>query len=770
MSHLNFGQKSRAIAFNFISRAMLCLLLSIFGINEPVAQATPGTGENGWVWQNPLPEGNPLYGITCPTATNCFAVGDGGTVVATTGGSWTALTSGTTKALRSISCINSTTCYAAGDNGAILKTTDSGTTWTSQNSGTTGNLKKIACFAPDTCYAITDHISGVLKTIDGCTTWTTIKVIDDLRDLTCPDINTCFTIDKNTIYKTADGGTNWQSYPISLGYSGSRGLVVIICVDTITCYLAANGDKGLGGISRSILKTTDSGNTWNDLPNSPPFSSVNSYSAITCPDADTCYLVGSYGNGIIKTIDGGTTWTFPYNTSDLRYSLNATTCLNSTSCYFAGTVGRIFQTDDGGITLNNKLDGISNNWQGVDCLNNAVCYVAGDNGKILKTVTGGNLWTELNTGTNQKFTAIKCLTTLICYAAGSNGVYKTTDGGNIWNNRSNGISLFLWAISCPTLDICYTVGGNSNIFGSGSAIYKSIDGGDNWNSINSPVSNPLTSVNCPDTETCYIANTGLYKTFDGGANWTSNQILPISSISSISCVDSNNCYAVRRSYGFCAVTGPPAPEKSCEAVLKTINGGNSWNVKPFGNTYDIICQNLTTCFAVGNDGRIAYTNDGGTTWTYTNAAYGIGFTRISCPSTCTAIGNYGVIMSNHNFQCVASLVKNGDDDGTCGTLRYALSVAKEGDTVTFDNNLSTPVVINLTSGLNLPKGVALDGQNKCGPDGPGITLQGNGAPGNGLTLNGNNTLRGLRIEGFGGNQIAFNNSRNNRLSCVVLKE
>jgi photosystem II stability/assembly factor-like uncharacterized protein len=777
MPHLNLGRSSRVIAFNFTSLAILCLLLSLFGINEPVAQATPGTGENGWVWQNPLPQGNPLYGITCPTATNCLAVGDGGTIVATTDGSWTALTSGTTKALRSISCINSTTCYAAGDTGTIVKTTDSGNTWTLQSSGTTANLKKIICFAPDTCYAITNPSLGLLKTDNGGNSWTTILTNNGLRDLTCPSINICFTIDRTTIYKTADSGATWQNYGFNIGgglYSYPYdGLSVIGCANNTTCYVGVSlGGKGLppSELSKSVLKTVDSGLSWNSLPNSPPTALFNSYSAILCPDPNTCYLTGGYGYGITKTDDGGATWTFPNNSVDSLYNLNEIACLNPLNCYFVGNYGRIYQTVNGGVTWINKLQGINGYWEGVDCVTNAVCYVAGDGGKILKTVTGGNLWIELNTGTSQNFTAIKCLSTLMCYATGSNSVYKTIDGGSTWNNRSNGISLFLWAISCPARDICYVVGGDSNIYSSNSVIYKTTDGGDNWSSLISPANYPLLAVNCPSVDTCYAGNSGIYKTTDGGLTWSNNQLSRLATqVSSITCLDANVCYAVRHFAGFCSITAPPTPDQACDALLKTTNGGNNWNIGPFSNTYDITCQNLTTCFAVGNDGKIAYTNDGSTTWTYTNAAYGTPFTRISCPSTCTAIG-YSTIMSNHNYGCEASLVKNGEDDGTCGTLRYALSVAKDGDTVTFDNNLSTPAVINLNSGLNLPKGVALDAQNKCGPDGPGITLQGNGAPGNGLTLNGNNTLRGLRIEGFGGNQLALNNSKNNRLSCVVLKE
>ena len=54
-------------------------------------------------------------------------------------------TSGTTNALRGISCLSSTTCWAVGDLGTIIATTNGGTTWPSQNSATTANLNSVSC-------------------------------------------------------------------------------------------------------------------------------------------------------------------------------------------------------------------------------------------------------------------------------------------------------------------------------------------------------------------------------------------------------------------------------------------------------------------------------------------------------------------------------------------------------------------------------------------------------------------------------------------------
>ena len=110
-------------------------LLTLF-VGAAIGEAAATVGSSTWVWQNPLPQGDGLKAISCPGATNCFAVGDLGTILVTTNGTtWSNQASPATRTLRGISCPNPTTCYAVGDGGLILKT-DDGTTWFQQPSGT----------------------------------------------------------------------------------------------------------------------------------------------------------------------------------------------------------------------------------------------------------------------------------------------------------------------------------------------------------------------------------------------------------------------------------------------------------------------------------------------------------------------------------------------------------------------------------------------------------------------------------------------------------
>ena len=70
--------------------------------------------------------------------------GDRHHIATTNGGTtWTAQTSGSTQELNAVDCVSTTQCWVVGAGGVILATTNGGTTaWTAQTSGTTQVLNE----------------------------------------------------------------------------------------------------------------------------------------------------------------------------------------------------------------------------------------------------------------------------------------------------------------------------------------------------------------------------------------------------------------------------------------------------------------------------------------------------------------------------------------------------------------------------------------------------------------------------------------------------
>jgi len=98
--------------------------------------------QEGWFWQNPLPQGNILNSVDFIDQNTGWAIGQGGTILKTTnaGSTWITQSNGTINLLNSVSFADVNNGLIAGWGGMIIKTTNGGTTWFLQNSGTTYDL------------------------------------------------------------------------------------------------------------------------------------------------------------------------------------------------------------------------------------------------------------------------------------------------------------------------------------------------------------------------------------------------------------------------------------------------------------------------------------------------------------------------------------------------------------------------------------------------------------------------------------------------------
>jgi hypothetical protein len=52
-------------------------------LSAPNSEAAVSVGSSAWIWENPIPQGNTLNAVSCPSLSVCFAVGDQETILAT---------------------------------------------------------------------------------------------------------------------------------------------------------------------------------------------------------------------------------------------------------------------------------------------------------------------------------------------------------------------------------------------------------------------------------------------------------------------------------------------------------------------------------------------------------------------------------------------------------------------------------------------------------------------------------------------------------------
>jgi photosystem II stability/assembly factor-like uncharacterized protein len=337
----------------------------------------------GWYTQLSTTDGSSLSGVSCPTTSDCFAVGanaSGSAIVEQTtdgGGNWVPDTDGVTGlGLNAISCPDSEHCVAVGGvslggiispSNAVLVTTDGGATWQASSvTSVDGYLTSVSCPDAEHCWATAAvgivGTSTVIVTADGGMSWTTLSwsapppagnqsglMSSQLDAVTCPTTSECLAVgeatyetmltppiaDQGVISTTDDGGQTWQSQLVS-----ANDVTGISCPNVQYCVAVAQS-------SAYQVVSTDGGATWtvSILASGAQIAGGNlpAINAISCSDALHCIAVGdclpnenvAYETPILATSDGGATWS-SQATNTIDADLQSVACASASSCWAVG--------------------------------------------------------------------------------------------------------------------------------------------------------------------------------------------------------------------------------------------------------------------------------------------------------------------------------------------------------------------------------------------------------------------------------------------------
>jgi photosystem II stability/assembly factor-like uncharacterized protein len=599
-----------------------------------------------WTWQNPLPKGDNLNCIRFVDATTGYAVGDAGTIIKTTDGglTWTIQNSGTYFDLYSVYFTDTNTGYVTGGDtfweSILLKTTNGGMSWSVLTTGYERPYKSIHFVNADTGYFVGNgylepNIGDIIfKTTDGGKNWTK-KMLESnygLSSICFTDEDTGYALGE-TFWKTTDGGENWI-------YQNNVSGKSVFFTDAKTGYIA--GDYG------KILKTTNAGTSW-ELQHT---DSTYSLTSVFFTDSNTGYAVGGDNSKgvILKTRDAGVSWT---NVIMENLPLLASIYFNKKNTGFAvGKGGAIIQTTDGGTEwsfLSSKIT--SKNLNSTSFLNVNTGYAVGEGGTILKTIDGGSMWTHLNSGTSQNLYAVCFNNVNTGFAVGESGcILKTNNGGESWTTQVSGSNVSLRSVHFPVDDIGYAVGD--------SMVLSTNDGGLTWTGQSllrgrwDSEGFKLNSVFFTSADTGFVVghtggwmpNGKLYKTVNGGKDWT---ILTPPELGYF--VVFYSVFFTNAKTGYVSGLSSTGMMDGYPTILKTIDGGLTWNNYFCGITGVIYFPDADTGYIVGG-GAIQKTTDGGTTWSNPLYVTGNALHSISFPNSETGyiVGDNGTILKTTN--------------------------------------------------------------------------------------------------------------------------
>lgn len=278
---------------------------------------------------------NVLEGITCTSATDCWAVGYFYNTATShfdplweywNGTSWTASTFlvgvATDYRLSAIACADDTHCWAVGRKDTPGNTTVwfqqwNGTAWITNPSTDAGELTGVSCVDATHCWAVGSDLASprhtLIETWNG-TAWTLTTSPNSgtsnnsLQGVSCVSTTQCWAVGRanngtvnQNLFEHWDGST-W-TIPETTTASNNNApsphanfLNGVSCVSMTFCWAVGSTAAGKNGVDTTLIDVWD-GSSWTLVPNTPNGGTVdqgNSLNGVACGGATYCAAVGDY--------------------------------------------------------------------------------------------------------------------------------------------------------------------------------------------------------------------------------------------------------------------------------------------------------------------------------------------------------------------------------------------------------------------------------------------------------------------------------------------
>ncbi len=235
-----------------------------------------GSGDAGRTWTPQHKADATMNAISAADVDHVWAVGNDGTIIhseeggrPTSGGgrresTWLDQSSGVTLHLTDVVVSDTENVWAVGNGGTIIATSDGGATWHSQSSGTSEDLHSVA-FA-DVNNGLAAGANGViLRTVDGGETWSAVGsgTSERLRSVAFAGTKAIAVGDGGTVTRSEDAGISWRMQEVSYVLDGDAPGEPVELRETLRGVGFIDEQRGfVYGNNGLILETPDGGESW----------------------------------------------------------------------------------------------------------------------------------------------------------------------------------------------------------------------------------------------------------------------------------------------------------------------------------------------------------------------------------------------------------------------------------------------------------------------------------------------------------------------------
>ncbi len=588
-----------------------------------------GGGNNGWCWQRPLPQGNFILDYVYVDDSRGWAVGQGGSLLATVDGgiTWTAQQSGTTLDLSQAVFPSAMAGWVASELGELLRTADGGASWRRVSFGRNDYVLGLGASDADTAWITTTTGAGFV-TRDGGASWRQVEQAPGgtYRFAFASASNVWslpyFVDPQPTLGHSLDGGTSWTTVslpPIAAGFSGYSDDMLFFdpAHALVTGYESGfdPSDPTLFITRRTLRLTADGGASWQAVQ--PPGNGT-SFFTFRLADATTVLAVGNAD--VLRTQDNGASWQavpLPLGAA----GVNGFRAFSAQRFVLADYSGKTWLSIDGGASWNVRSAGgiaqptVNSVW----FFDSREGLALDDNGGSVRTTDGGKTWAAAESDTvpwyRLQFLGDGSVGWLISLRG---TIARTVDKGRTWTQSSSGASASLIGVTdFHFIDALRGWAVAPYGIGEGT-VFITVDGGLTWQAVAATRGTQgFYAIRFADaTHGVTVGPSGVAMvSADGGATWAPRPTGAFGQLFSVFFADASTAVAVGEG----------------GLIVRSTDAGQSWHpvASPTTrNLNDVRFVSPAIGHAVGNDGTLITTRDGGATWSLVPTGAKAGFATV----------------------------------------------------------------------------------------------------------------------------------------------